>query len=78
MIWERQKPDADTFLLILTACCHCSLVEEGVEFFDLMTEKYKIIPEEKHYICMVDLVSRASSNDKVVEWIESSPFSFNK
>jgi pentatricopeptide repeat protein len=77
MIQERQKPDADTFLLILTACCHCSLVE-GVEFFDLMTEKYKIIPEEKHYICMVYLVSQASSNDKVVEWIESSPFSFNK
>jgi pentatricopeptide repeat protein len=78
MNWERQKPDADTFLLVLTACCHCSLAEEGVEFFDLMTEKYRIIPGEKHYICMVDLVSQASSNDKVVEWVKSSPFGFNK
>uniref|UniRef100_A0A0A9G033 Pentatricopeptide repeat-containing protein n=1 Tax=Arundo donax TaxID=35708 RepID=A0A0A9G033_ARUDO len=25
MIQERQKPDANTFLLVLTACCHCKL-----------------------------------------------------
>ncbi|GJN23185.1 hypothetical protein PR202_gb10812 [Eleusine coracana subsp. coracana] len=78
MIRERQKPDADTFLLVLTACCHCSLIEEGVDFFDLMTEKYRIVPGEKHYMCMVDLVNQASSNDKVVEWLENSPSGFNE
>jgi len=29
-------------------------------------------------LCMVDLVSHASPDDKVVEWIKSSPFSFNE
>jgi len=77
MIHERQKPDANTFFLVLTACCHCGLVEEGMNFFVLMNERYRIVPGQEHYFCMVDLVSHASSNDKVIEWIKSSPFSFN-
>ncbi|PUZ40041.1 hypothetical protein GQ55_9G392000 [Panicum hallii var. hallii] len=78
MIHERQKPDANTFFLVLTACCHCSLVEEGIKFFDLMNERYRIVPGQDHCLCMVDLVSHVSSDDKVVEWIKSSPFSFNE
>jgi len=78
MIRERQKPDANTFFLVLTACCHCSLVEEGMKFFDLMNERYGIVPGQDHCLCMVDLVSHASPDDKVVEWIKSSPFSFNE
>lgn len=77
MIREKQKPDANTFFLLLTTCCNCSLVEEGMKFFDLMNERYRIVPGKHHYLCMVDLISHASSNDKVVQWIKSSPFSFN-
>ncbi|KAL6905362.1 hypothetical protein ACP4OV_002963 [Aristida adscensionis] len=78
MIKEREKPDADTFLQVLTACCHCNLIEEGIQFFDLMTGKYRIVPGQDHYLSMVDLVSHAPSHDKVVEWIKSSPFGFSK
>ncbi|KAJ1296189.1 hypothetical protein BS78_01G280400 [Paspalum vaginatum] len=78
MIHDRQKPDANTFFLVLTACCNCSLVEEGMKFFDLMNERYKIAPGKRHYLCMVDLVRRAASDDKVVKWVKSSPFSFNE
>ncbi|KAF8650196.1 hypothetical protein HU200_064051 [Digitaria exilis] len=78
MIHERQKPDANSFFLVLTACCHCSLVEEGVKFFDLMSERYRIVPGEDHCLCMVDLVSHTSFDDKVVELIKSSLFSFNE
>ncbi|OEL31297.1 Pentatricopeptide repeat-containing protein [Dichanthelium oligosanthes] len=78
MIHERQKPYANTFFLVLTACCHCGLVEEGIKFFDLMNEKYRIVPGQDHCLCMVDLVGHASSDDKVVELIKSSLFSFNK
>jgi pentatricopeptide repeat protein len=77
MIHGRHKPDANTFFLVLVACCHCGLVEEGMNFFDLMNERYRIVPEQEHYFCMADLVSHASSNDKIIEWIKSSPFSFN-
>ncbi|CAN6283867.1 unnamed protein product [Urochloa humidicola] len=78
MIYEKQRPDADTFLLVLTACCRCSLVEEGIKFFDLMNERYRIVPGQDHCLCMVDLVGHASPDDKIVEWIKSSAFSFNK
>jgi pentatricopeptide repeat protein len=77
MIHGRHKPDANTFFLVLVACCHCGLVEEGMNFFDLMNERYRIVPGQEHYFCMADLVSHASSNNKVIEWIKSSPFSFN-
>uniref|UniRef100_A0A0A8ZJV8 Uncharacterized protein n=1 Tax=Arundo donax TaxID=35708 RepID=A0A0A8ZJV8_ARUDO len=43
-----------------------------------MTERYGIVPGEDHYMCIVDLVSHALSNDRVVEWIENSPFGFSK
>ncbi|KAL6641486.1 hypothetical protein ACP70R_019667 [Stipagrostis hirtigluma subsp. patula] len=78
MIQERQKPDTDTFLLVLTACWYCNLVEEGIQFFDLMTGRYGIVPEQNHYLIMVDLVSHTPSHDRVVEWIKSSPFGFSK
>ncbi|CAN6288729.1 unnamed protein product [Urochloa humidicola] len=78
MIYEKQRPDANTFFLVLTACCRCNLVEEGIKFFDLMNERYRIVPGQDHCLCMVDLVGHATSNNEVVEWIKSSLFSFNK
>ncbi|KQJ97864.1 hypothetical protein BRADI_3g33800v3 [Brachypodium distachyon] len=27
MVWEKVGPDANTFLLLLTHCCNCSLVD---------------------------------------------------
>ena len=79
MIREKLKPDANTFLLVLTVCRHCSLVDEGMNFFELMTKRYRIVPGEDHYACMVDLISRSSrSCDEVVEWIRSSPFGSSK
>ncbi|KAL5209301.1 hypothetical protein ABZP36_004924 [Zizania latifolia] len=76
MIRHRQKPDANTFLLVLTSCCNCNLVEEGMGFFELMTERYGIVPGEAHYFCLIDLMSHSSSHDKMVKWIKSSPSPF--
>lgn len=53
------KPDAVTFLGILSACNHGGLVDEGRSCFKLMIEVYNIKPTEKHYACMVDLFGRA-------------------
>ncbi|XP_006662616.1 pentatricopeptide repeat-containing protein At2g21090-like [Oryza brachyantha] len=78
MIRERQKPDANTFLPVLKSCCHCNLVEEGMGFFELMTERYRIVPGEDHYFCLVDLFSCSSSHDKMIDGIKNSPFVFSK
>jgi pentatricopeptide repeat protein len=79
MIREKLKPDANSFLLVLTVCCHCGLVHEGMNFFELMTKRYRIVPGEDHHACIVDLISRSQrSCDEVVEWITNSPFGSSK
>ncbi|XP_051217327.1 pentatricopeptide repeat-containing protein At2g21090-like [Lolium perenne] len=79
MIREKLKPDAISFLLVLTVCSHCGLVDEGMNFFELMIKRYRIVPGEDHHACMVDLISRSSrSCDEVVDWIRSSPFGCSK
>ncbi|XP_028797335.1 pentatricopeptide repeat-containing protein At4g25270, chloroplastic-like [Neltuma alba] len=53
------RPDKITFVSILSACAHLSLVKEGERLFSLMSEKYRIKPTMEHYSCMVNLYGRA-------------------
>ncbi|KAF8388386.1 hypothetical protein HHK36_027053 [Tetracentron sinense] len=48
-----------TFVSILAACSHCGLVEEGMQYFKLMREKYRMVPGDDHYTCVIDLLGRA-------------------
>ncbi|QCD77734.1 structure-specific endonuclease subunit SLX1 [Vigna unguiculata] len=52
-------PDHITYLGVLFACSHVGFVEEAQKHFRQMTEVYGIVPEREHYVCMVDLLSRA-------------------
>lgn len=58
MICLQVKPDHVTFLGVLSACGHCSLVSEGQRFWSHMLES-GIKPSMEHYGCMVDLLYRA-------------------
>lgn len=69
MVGIGTKPDANTCLVILSACSHSGLVAEGVKFFKCMAESYGIIPEEDHYCCLVDLLGRAGQLEEAVKWI---------
>ncbi|KAI9098476.1 hypothetical protein K1719_025101 [Acacia pycnantha] len=42
------RPDKITFVSILSACAHLSLVKEGERLFSLMSEKYRIKPIMEH------------------------------
>ncbi|KVH95814.1 pentatricopeptide repeat-containing protein At1g09220, mitochondrial [Cynara cardunculus var. scolymus] len=53
------KPNRITFLSILSACSHGGLVEEGLVFFKKMVDDSRIVPDIKHYGCLVDLLARA-------------------
>lgn len=59
MIEEGVIPDNVAFTVILTGCSHAGLVDEGIQFFELMQRAYSIIPSPHHYACMVDLLSRS-------------------
>lgn len=67
------RPDEITFLGLLSACSHNGLVNEGIEYFNNMKKKYRIVPRIKHYGCMVDLLGRAGRLDEAFKFIEDMP-----
>lgn len=66
---SRIKPDGIAFIIILYACSHAGLVEQGCEIFDKMTKVYGIEPAIEHYGCMVDLYSRSGQLQKAYDFV---------
>ncbi|XP_038697510.1 putative pentatricopeptide repeat-containing protein At5g37570 [Tripterygium wilfordii] len=73
MLSEGLEPDEIAFTVILTACSHAGLVEEGWYYFETMTNVYGIVPCPDHYACMVDLLSRSGRPNEAYELIKSMP-----
>ncbi|XP_043720769.1 pentatricopeptide repeat-containing protein At5g66520-like [Telopea speciosissima] len=67
------KPNAVTFIGILTACNHGGLVDEGRRFFKMMSKVYGISPIIEHYGCMVDLLARAGQIKEAEQLISGMP-----
>nr|XP_011457695.1 PREDICTED: putative pentatricopeptide repeat-containing protein At3g18840 [Fragaria vesca subsp. vesca] len=67
------RPDAVTFLALLSACRHSCLVELGEQFFQSMTTDYSLLPELEHYACMVDLYGRANQLEKAKALMRNIP-----
>ena len=70
MLMEGLTPDEVAFTVILTACSHAGLVDEGWNYFQSMKEKYCIRPSPDHYACMVDLLSRSGQLRDAYELIK--------
>ena len=68
-------PDEYTFLSILAACTHAGLVNMGIRIFVHMCNYYAIVPEIKHYICIIDLLGRAGHIDGAFAVIKKMPCS---
>ncbi|MCO5563712.1 hypothetical protein L7F22_017359 [Adiantum nelumboides] len=62
------QPNEITFSSLLTACSHAGLIAEGLDFFNLLSQKALIVPDLKHYNCMIDLFGRAG-NFKRLEYM---------
>ncbi|MFS7988011.1 putative tetratricopeptide-like helical domain superfamily, DYW domain-containing protein [Helianthus anomalus] len=71
MIDLRIKPNAVTFIGLLHACSHMGMVNEGREYFTIMSKDYGIVPQIEHYGCMVDLLSRAGLLTEARAFIKS-------
>ncbi|XP_059283589.1 pentatricopeptide repeat-containing protein At3g20730-like [Lycium ferocissimum] len=61
---EGFEPNDVTFLSLLFACSHNGLTAEGWECFTMMVRKYKIVPRDEHYSCLVDLFARSGCLDE--------------
>ncbi|XP_024031273.1 pentatricopeptide repeat-containing protein At1g08070, chloroplastic isoform X2 [Morus notabilis] len=66
-------PNEITFVAVLGACRHMGLVDEGRRHFNSMIREHQIVPNVKHYGCMVDLLGRAGMLKEAEELIESMP-----
>ncbi|XP_027353270.1 pentatricopeptide repeat-containing protein At4g21300 [Abrus precatorius] len=74
MLEAGVRPDHVTFLVIISACGHAGLVDEGIYYFRCMTEEYGICATMEHYACMVDLYGRAGRLHEAFDTIQSMPF----
>ncbi|KAK9742652.1 hypothetical protein RND81_03G188600 [Saponaria officinalis] len=77
-IFDRMRrdglsPDGLTLLVLLYACSHSGLVEEGTKYFNNMTKEFGVVPGVEHYACMVDLLGRAGRFDQAKRVIDDMP-----
>lgn len=70
---EGLQIDGVTFLVLLYACSHSGLIEQGMNYFDRMYKEFQVMPGVEHYACIVDLLGRAGRLDEVMELIEGMP-----
>ncbi|XP_072965471.1 pentatricopeptide repeat-containing protein At2g20540 [Typha angustifolia] len=70
---RRVRPNAITFLGLLSACSHAGLLDEGLNYFDSMKGFYGIDPGIEHYGCLVDLLGRSGCIAHAVEIIDGMP-----
>ncbi|THG01834.1 hypothetical protein TEA_013809 [Camellia sinensis var. sinensis] len=67
------KPNAITFVAVLTACNCLTIVNKSWRLFGRMSKVYGISPVIEHYGCMVDLLARAGQIREAEIMIKSMP-----
>uniref|UniRef100_A0A0D9W4R5 Pentacotripeptide-repeat region of PRORP domain-containing protein n=1 Tax=Leersia perrieri TaxID=77586 RepID=A0A0D9W4R5_9ORYZ len=70
---EGITPDNAAFTVVLTACSHAGLVEEGKRYFNMMKNECMIVPSGDHYACLVSLLGRFGMLRDAYELIKSMP-----
>nr|KYP60399.1 hypothetical protein KK1_022804 [Cajanus cajan] len=75
---EEVKPDAVTFMALLSACSHSGLVEQGWQYFHDLQSVYGVRPEIEHYACTVDLLGRAGRLEEAEVLVRKMPIPPNE
>ncbi|KVI04326.1 Pentatricopeptide repeat-containing protein [Cynara cardunculus var. scolymus] len=74
MVNSGIRPDTIVFMALLTACSHAGLVDEGLSYFKLMTNEYKITPDQEIYACAIDLLGRGGRVKEAYDMILNMRF----
>ncbi|XP_021728025.1 pentatricopeptide repeat-containing protein At3g22150, chloroplastic-like [Chenopodium quinoa] len=64
------KPDAVTFIAVLSACSYAGMVDEGLSILESMEIKYGLEPSIEHYACVVDMLGRDGRLSEAFELAE--------
>ncbi|KAK7302780.1 hypothetical protein RJT34_13676 [Clitoria ternatea] len=73
MLIHGVVPDDVTFIGLLSACSHVGMVGEGIMFFKAMRDFYGIVPQMRHYGCMIDMYGRAGLFEEAEAFLRSMP-----
>ncbi|KAL5788822.1 hypothetical protein ACOSP7_005771 [Xanthoceras sorbifolium] len=73
MVRSGVKPERITFVVVLNACSHSGLVQEGLRYFESMTRDHGIVHDQEHYACLIDLMGRAGCFDQLMNQLEKMP-----
>lgn len=73
MIDQGFKPNQATLNGMIKACSLDKMLNEGMEIFACMTEKYEVSPSLEHYIAMIELFGRSGRLGEAIEFIENMP-----
>ncbi|KAF3431421.1 hypothetical protein FNV43_RR26152 [Rhamnella rubrinervis] len=73
MLEEKVRPNAATFVSVLSTCSHTGEIEKGWEVFRMMNTEFGLKPNPDHVGCMIDLLARASHLDEARDVILKLP-----
>lgn len=65
------RPNDVTYVVLLSACSHSGLVDEGLKIFESMVEDRSVAARDEHYTALIDLCSRAGRLDDAKGLIHS-------
>ncbi|KAI3464590.1 hypothetical protein Pfo_021253 [Paulownia fortunei] len=74
MAKEGVNPDHVTFRGLLHACICEGRVELGRQYFELMSDKYCLLPHLEHYDSMIELYGQYGFMDELELFIRNMPF----
>ncbi|XP_025818441.1 pentatricopeptide repeat-containing protein At5g16860 isoform X2 [Panicum hallii] len=66
-------PDDICFLVLLYACSHSGMVDQGLDYFDSMRKDYGVVASAEHYACVIDLLARSGRLDKAWKTVQEMP-----
>lgn len=73
LVKQGIMPDHITFTSVLSACSHGRLLKEGLELFKYMVCELQMKPSEKHYGCLVKLLTNDGQLDEALRIILTMP-----
>ncbi|KAD6453799.1 hypothetical protein R6Q59_015580 [Mikania micrantha] len=71
MIKSGEKPTKTTFINLLSACAHSGFVNEGLRYYNCMSDEYGVEPVMEHHVCVVDMLGRSGRLHEAYEFIEN-------
>jgi len=69
---EEPAPNEVTLIAVLNACSHAGLVDDALSIYESMARgSFRFEPDDRHHVCMVDVLGRAGRLDDAEKWINN-------